>query len=121
MPHELIVVSARPVDVGDHLVAAVSVDPDLLVRQIWNGGATQVLSPAGAVLLTVLRSKGFDVPDDVERLTGAAPTVGQAFWTELYSPLDPGARLGVEVARALAQTADGDLFVREGNDDKLEH
>jgi hypothetical protein len=62
MPHELIVVSARPVDVGDHLVAAVSVNPDLLVRHIWNGGATQVCSPAGEVLLTVLRSKGFDVP-----------------------------------------------------------
>lgn len=121
MPHELIVVSARPVDVGDHVVAAVAVNPDLLVRHIWNGGATQVLSPEGAVLLTVLRSKGFDVPDDVERLTGTAPSASQAFWTELYSPLDPGALLGVEVARALAQATEGDLFVREGNDDKLEH
>jgi hypothetical protein len=114
MPHELIVVSARPVDVGDHLVAAVSVNPDLLVRHIWNGGATQVCSPAGAVLLTVLRSKGFDVPEDVERLTGSTPTTGQAFWTELYSPMDPGADLGFDVARALAQAAEGDLFVREG-------
>lgn len=121
MPHELIVVSARPVDVGDHLVAAVSVDPDLLVRHIWNGGATQVCSPAGGVLLTVLRSKGFDVATDVERLTGTAPSAGQAFWTELYSPMDQGAARGIEVARALAQAAEGELFVREGNDDQLEH
>lgn len=116
MPHELIVVSSRPVDVGDHLVAAVTVDPDLELRQIWNGGATQVCASTGTVLLTVLRSKGFDVAADVERLTGVAPADGQAFWTELYSPMDQGSSLGFEVARALAQAAEGTLFVREGTE-----
>lgn len=116
MPRELIVVSSRPVDVGDHLVAAVTVDPDLELRQIWNGGATQVCSSSGEVLLTVLRSKGFDVADDVTRLTGSAPTAGQAFWTELYSPLNPGTARGFDVARALAGAAEGDLFVREGTE-----
>jgi hypothetical protein len=114
VPHELIVVSSRPVDVGDHLVAAVAVHPDLQLRHIWNGGATQVCTADGAAVLTVLRSKGFDVPADVERLTGSAPTAAQAFWTELYSPMDPGADLGFKVARALARAAEGDLFVREG-------
>jgi hypothetical protein len=28
--------------------------------------------------------------------------------------MDPGADLGFDVARALAQAAEGDLFVREG-------
>ena len=65
--------------------------------------------------MTVLRTKGFDVPDDIERLLGVALTPEQVFWTELYVPRGAAAELGELVARALAGVVEGELFVRDGS------
>lgn len=109
MPRALVIVSRRPVDLADHLMAAADVDPNLGLRTIWNGGATQICSADGAAHLTVLRTKGFDVLDDVERLLGTHFPADHAFWTELYAPLGTAGDRGLAVAQALAAAVGGDL------------
>ncbi|SEM65856.1 hypothetical protein E3O25_14655 [Cryobacterium sp. TMT1-3] len=112
MPRELVIISRRPVDLADHLVAAVEIDPNLGLRTVWNGGGTQVCAVDGTALLTVLRTKGFDVADDVERLLGASLAADQVFWTELYAPRGPAGAVGTTIAQALAATVGGTLFQR---------
>ncbi|MDJ0350040.1 hypothetical protein [Cryobacterium sp. PH29-G1] len=112
MSHELVILSPRPIDLADHLMAAVDIDPNLGVRTVWSGGGTQVCSADGTALVTVLATKGFDVADDVERLLGVRPDVAHAFWTELYAPRGAPGELGERIARALAGVVEGELFVR---------
>lgn len=112
MTRELVIVSPRPIDLADHLMAAVEVDANLGLRAIWSGGGTQVCSPDGLALVTVLRTKGFDVADDVERLLGARLADKHVFWTELYAPRGAAGELGERVARALVGVVEGELFVR---------
>jgi len=112
MSRELVIVSPRPIDLADHLMAAVEIDPNLGLRSVWSGGGTQVCSADGTALVTVLTTKGFDVADDVERLLGVSLGAEQVFWTELYAPRGAEGELGERIARALAGVVEGELFVR---------
>ncbi|KGJ71727.1 hypothetical protein GY21_20185 [Cryobacterium roopkundense] len=112
MSRELVIVSPRPIDLADHLMAAVEIDPNLGLRSTWSGGGTQVCSADGTALVTVLVTKGFDVADDVERLLGVRLGAEQVFWTELYAPRGAEGERGELFARALAGVVDGELFVR---------
>ncbi|KFF59782.1 hypothetical protein JF66_08880 [Cryobacterium sp. MLB-32] len=112
MSRELVIVSPRPIDLADQLMAAVAIDPNLGLRTIWNGGGTQVCSEDGTALLTVLRTTGFDVADDVERLVGVAVAAEHVFWTELYAARGAAGELGQRLALALAGVVDGKLVVR---------
>lgn len=112
MSRELVILSPRPIDLADHLMAAVEIDPNLGVRTVWSGGGTQVCSADGTALVTVLATKGFDVADDVERLLGVRLAAGQVFWTELYAPRGASGEPGEAIARAIAGLVEGELFVR---------
>lgn len=112
MTDEFVILSPRPIDLADQLIAAVAVDIETGFRSLFNGGANQVCDLEGAPIATVLRSKGLDVADDATRLLGAPPAEGNVFWTEGY--LAAGHSRGAEFGRALAATVEGQYITIGG-------
>jgi hypothetical protein len=112
MPRELVISSARSLDVGDCLVAMASVDPDLGLRQLHDGVAVQICRTDGSAALTLARTLRMDVVDDAGRMVGAPLDVSHTFWTELYLPLASGDDLEDRLALALAEASGGTLHSR---------
>lgn len=108
MPNEFVIVSPRPLDVADHLVAAVATDANAGLRSVFDGGATQVCDQHGDVLATVMTTKGMDDACDARRLLGASVDEANVFWTEGYLPLADDRGRGF--ARSLAAGVEGQLF-----------
>lgn len=108
MPNEFVILSPRPVDVADHLLAAVATDANSGLRSLFNGGATQVCDERGEVLATVMTTKGMDDSSDAVRLLGASVDEAHVFWTEGYLPFDEPRGSGF--ARHLADSVEGRLY-----------
>lgn len=108
MPKEFVILSPRPVDLADHLVASVAVDPQAGLRSVFDGGATQVCGEHGDVLATIMTTKGMDDSTDAERLLGASVDETHVFWTEGYLPFDDPRGSGF--ARHLADSVEGRLY-----------
>ncbi|PJJ65707.1 hypothetical protein [Compostimonas suwonensis] len=121
MPRELVIVSERPIEVADQVLAAVAVDPALGIRTVFDGGGTQITDAAGETILTVLRTDGVDVLSVAEALLESPLAPGEVFWTEAYLPLTAGAQAGLEVAAYLADAVAGRIIVRGETYDAVEH
>lgn len=114
MPGEFVILSPRPVDLADHLLASVATDAQSGLRSLFDGGATQVCDERGDVIATVLTTKGMDDSTDAARLLGASVDDNHVFWTEGYLPV--GDARGNEFARELAASVDGRLYELGGTE-----
>lgn len=124
MTAEWVVLSREHVDAVAVLAGAAEVDPDIGVRQLWNGGALQLVDAGGVVLLTLLQSRRLDVTVDARRLLGDEMAGGAwesteppLWWTEIHTAAQPPFRgTATRVVRAIATVAGGTAARRSGSD-----
>ncbi|OUE28863.1 hypothetical protein BFL36_01210 [Clavibacter michiganensis] len=129
MNREWAIVSPRPVSMAECIVGAASVDPDLGVADLWDGGAAFVSRIGAQTHLTVTRSRALEHTGDAERILGGpVPVPGdehELYWTDLHAcgwHVEEDAAL----VGAIAAAADGSAHaltgeVEEGSDDELQH
>ncbi|MBF4624011.1 hypothetical protein [Clavibacter sp. VKM Ac-2872] len=129
MNREWAIVSPRPVSLAECIVGAASVDPDLGVADLWDGGAAFVSRMGAETHLTVTRSRSLEHTGDAERILGSRVSMPrdehELYWTDLH------ARGWVEeedaaLVGAIAASADGSAHaltaeVEEGSHDELQH
>jgi hypothetical protein len=120
---EWVLLTREHVDAVAVLAGAADVDPDIGVRQLWNGGALQLVDASGVVLLTLLQSRRLDVDVDARRLLGAEgrgaweATEPPLWWTEIHTAAQPPFRgTATRVVRAIATAAGGTAAPRSGPD-----
>jgi hypothetical protein len=121
---EWVVLTREHVDAVAVVAGAADVDPDIGVRQLWNGGALQLVDAGGVVLLTLLQSRRLDVDVDARRLLGAEArgawesTEPPLWWTEIHTAAQPPFRgTAARVVRAIATAAGGTAARRSGPDE----
>ena len=121
MTAEWVVLTREHVDAVAVLAGAVDVDAGIGVRQLWNGGALQLVDADGVVLLTLLQSRRLDVDVDARRLLGAdawgpwESTEPPLWWTEVHTAAQPPFRgTATGVVRAIATAAGGTAVRRSG-------
>jgi hypothetical protein len=83
MPREIVLSTAEPVTAIECIAAAATVDPDLGVGRLWQGGGIQIAAERDLVL-AVLRSTA--LVEDAERILGASLPQDAAWLTEVYGP-----------------------------------
>lgn len=106
MNGEWVILSPRPVTVGECLVGAAATDPDLRIASLWDGGAVLLTSPHGGQL-TVTVSRRLEHTGDAARILGTDvdPAVA-AHWTEAHAR-GGEARDAEALITAIAAAADG--------------
>jgi len=85
MPREIVLATAGPVTAIECIAAAATVDPDLGVGRLWQGGGIQI-AVERELVLAVLRSTALVQREDAERILGASLPEDAAWLTELYGP-----------------------------------
>lgn len=112
MPREYLIVSPEPITAIECVTATNTVDPDLGLGRLWQGGGLQVASD-DSLVLAVLRSATIEHPAETERLIGRALPAGASYLTEAYGPFagadDARDTTGI-LARELAAQAGGTLI-----------
>lgn len=83
MPREIVLATAEPVSAVECIAAAATVDPDLGVGRLWQGGGIQIAAERDLVL-AVLRSTALVQREDAERILGASLPPDAAWLTEVY-------------------------------------
>ncbi|MGJ1645486.1 hypothetical protein [Clavibacter sepedonicus] len=111
------------------IVGAASVDPELGVTDLWDGGAAFVTRIGVPTHLTVTRSRELQHTGDAERiLGGSVPVPGdehELYWTDLHA-CGWGAEEDAALVEAIAAAADGSAHALageagEGSHDELQH
>lgn len=115
MSAEWVVLSPRHVDAADVVTAAAGVDPDVGIRQLWDGDALQLVAPDGVVLLTLFQSRRLERATDAARLLGT-PLSGGAdplWWTSVHAAaLPPHGATAERILRAIAGGTGGSATPR---------
>ncbi|MET3638326.1 hypothetical protein [Curtobacterium oceanosedimentum] len=125
MSAEWVVLSPRHVDAAVVVGTAAAVDPDLGVRQLWDGSALQLTTPDGVVLLTLVQSRRLERTTDAERLLGtrsvATPSFGgdePLWWTSVHvAAQDPFRVVAERIVRDVAAAAGGLPVARSAVED----
>lgn len=129
MNREWAIVSPRPVSLPECIVGAASVDPDLGVADLWDGGAAFVSRIGAQTHLTVTRSRALEHTGDAERILGGpVPVPGdehELFWTDLHTR-GWAAEEDAALVGAIAAAADGSAHAlteeaEEESHDELQH
>ena len=115
MSVEWVVLSPGHVDAGAVVAAAAAVDPDIGVRQLWDGDALQLLTRGGVVLLTLFQSRRLERETDAVRLLATrspgTPLFGGAqpvWWTSIHAAAkDPFRATAEGIVRDVAAAAGG--------------
>jgi hypothetical protein len=103
---EWVILSPRPVTIGECLVGAAGIDPDLRIASLWDGGAVLISSPRGGQL-TVTGSRLLEHAGDAERILGVVVhPAATAHWTEANAR-DWEAGDAQVLITAIAAAADG--------------
>lgn len=103
MPREITILSPERHDLYALAEAAEGIDGADSVREIDDGAAVQVLTRAGAILLTVYAPRQLDSVGEVARLLPDAPVVAlPTWWSDAYAPFGDGGEEGVSIALRLA-------------------
>jgi len=117
MPRSSVLLTVEPV-AGDTVasvaasVLAAADEPHEL--RVLDGGAALQVIVRDVAVLSVLRPRMLPTLDEVARLLpGANAPAGTRWWTDVYTPWEPGGELGVAIADALA-TASGGTAVHQG-------
>lgn len=106
MPREFIVASPEPITAVDCVSAVASVDPNLGLGRLWNGGGLQIADEAP--VLAVLRSVDLGDRADAELLIGSQIPHDAMCLTEAYGPFDHA--LTERLMRRLTSDVNGTLF-----------
>jgi hypothetical protein len=107
---EWTILTAGHVDAAAVLVGTAAVDPDVGIRQLWEGDALQLVTDDGVVLLTLFQSRRLDDPSDAERLLGhpLSTAPDPLWWTEVHAAAQPPFRGTAErIVRSIADAAGG--------------
>jgi hypothetical protein len=112
MPREITILSPTSHDLYALARAAEGIVGADSVREIDDGVAVQVLSPAGGSLLTVYVPRRVVTPGEVERLLPDAPAVAlPTWWSDAYAPWGDEGEAGVSIALRLALALDAVCLV----------
>ena len=119
MSAEWVILSGQHVDAVSVLSGAAEVDPDIGVRQLWDGDALQLVDASGVVLLTLFQSRRLESTVDAERLLGQAlprplpEDDDRLWWTEIHAAAQPPFRGTAErIVRNTADAAGGTAVSR---------
>lgn len=115
MSAEWTILSTGYVDAAAVLAGAAGIDPELGVRQLWDGDALQLVDTAGVVLVTLFQSRRLDSTADAVRLLGRSlPRDGdRLWWTEVHAAAQPPFRGTAErIVRSIADAAGGTVVPR---------
>jgi hypothetical protein len=103
---EWVILSPRPVTLGECLVGAATTDPDLRIASLWDGGAVLISGQRGAQL-TVTGSRLLEHAGDAERILGVdVDPAATAHWTDAHAR-DWEAGDAQALITAIAAAADG--------------
>ncbi|WP_445338550.1 hypothetical protein [Clavibacter sp. CFBP 8614] len=104
MNGEWVILSPRPVTVGECVVGAAATDPDLRIASLWDGGAV-LLSNLRGGQLTVTGSRPLEHAGDAVRILGVGVEPA-THWTEAHAR-GWGAEDAGALITAIAAAADG--------------
>jgi len=120
VPREIYLLSADPITVAQVAVAGVEIDPDLVLRGIANGNATQLLDAEDEAVLTIENSRKLADPADALTLLPQQPRrlgalePGECWWTQAVAPWSRRGTIGTRITTRLAELLNARLWIEDG-------
>lgn len=116
MPRDAVLLSPASVALVHVAEAAVSVDPQLLVRSLFDRAVLQLAGPSGEPVVSIQNSVLLGDSNELVRLLPDAPKVTTpVWWTEAVLPWGENGEVGKQVLYALAQATDAVLVIEDAS------